>query len=215
MLDGRSTRRRSGSAGRRFLEALVVVAIANGDQDGARAAADELARLAGIAATPLLDAIAATADGRVRLASEDPRGALAAFRRAADLWQGLDAPYEAARVREGIGLACRALGDEESAAIEPRGGARRVRAARRGPGRSAARRRPGRDAARRRAGSAPARSRCSRLLARGETNREIATALGISERTVDRHVSNIYTKLDVSSRAAATAFAYEQGIVAG
>ena len=53
------------------------------------------------------------------------------------------------------------------------------------------------------------------LLARGETNREIATTLGISERTVDRHVSNIYTKLDVSSRAAATAVAYEQGIVAG
>ena len=52
-----------------------------------------------------------------------------------------------------------------------------------------------------------------RLVAAGLTNRAIAEALTISERTVDRHVSNIYTKLDVSTRAAATAFAYEHGLV--
>jgi DNA-binding NarL/FixJ family response regulator len=52
-----------------------------------------------------------------------------------------------------------------------------------------------------------------RLVARGGTNRDIATSLGISERTVDRHVSNIFTKLDVGSRAAATAFAYEHRLV--
>ena len=52
-----------------------------------------------------------------------------------------------------------------------------------------------------------------RLVAAGLTNRAIADALTISERTVDRHVSNIFTKLDVSTRAAATAFAYEHGLV--
>ena len=52
-----------------------------------------------------------------------------------------------------------------------------------------------------------------RLLASGETNKEIATALVLSERTVDRHVSNIYAKLGVSSRAAATAYAYEHRLL--
>src|SRR5262245_48592341 len=100
-----------------LLDALVDVAIAQGDPEGARAAADELAHLATIAAAPQLDAIATTADGSVRLASNDPRGALAAFRRASDLWQALDAPYECAEAREGIGLACRALDDDDGAVI--------------------------------------------------------------------------------------------------
>jgi DNA-binding NarL/FixJ family response regulator len=45
------------------------------------------------------------------------------------------------------------------------------------------------------------------------TNRDVATALTVSPHTVGRHVQNIFTKLGVSSRAAATAYAYEHGIV--
>jgi DNA-binding NarL/FixJ family response regulator len=51
------------------------------------------------------------------------------------------------------------------------------------------------------------------LIATGMTNRAIATALAISDRTVDRHVSNILSKLDLPSRSAATAYAYERGLV--
>jgi len=195
-----------------LLDVLVVVAIAMGDPGTARAAATELAAAAAMASSPLLDAIAASADAWIRLAGDEPAAALAAFRRASDLWQALDAPYESARVREGIGLACRALGDEESAEIAL--DAARAAFAQLGAvpdvqrldtASGAPLPTPG--------GLSPREVEVLGHLARGGTNRDIATALGISERTVDRHVSNIYTKLDVSSRAAATAFAYEHRLI--
>jgi ATP/maltotriose-dependent transcriptional regulator MalT len=195
-----------------LLEALVEIAIATGDVEGARAAADELSRLATLADTPLLHATAALARGAARLAAGDPRSALATFRTALNLWQNLDAPYEAARVRVGIGLACRALGDDDAAANELTAArdafvilgaapdVRRVDTIIGAPPRI-----PG--------GLSARESEVLRQVAAGHTNREIAGALGISERTVDRHVSNIYTKLDVSSRAAATSFAHEHKLV--
>ncbi|HEY7130817.1 MAG TPA: response regulator transcription factor [Candidatus Limnocylindrales bacterium] len=195
-----------------LLDALVGVAIAEGDPESARVASAELAAQARSASSPLLDAIAASADAWTRLASAEPAAALVAFRRASDLWQALDAPYESARTREGIGLACRSLGDEESAAIalgaardafERLGAVPDVRRLDATTG--AAPPTPG--------GLSPREVEVLAHLARGATNREIATALGISERTVDRHVSNIYTKLDVSSRAAATAFAYKHRLI--
>jgi DNA-binding NarL/FixJ family response regulator len=157
-------------------------------------------------------AIAARADGLVKLAKGDPKSALAALRSAWKLWQTLDAPYESARVRVAIAQACQALGDADGAAMEL-AAARRVF-----DGLGAVPDRDGVDAL---AGSpppppgglSPRELEVLRLIARGRTNRDIATGLGISERTVDRHVSNIFTKLDVSSRAAATAFAYERKLV--
>ena len=195
-----------------LLEALVEIAIAAGDVGQARSAADELAGLAVVASAPLLDAVAARADGSASLAAGDERAALVAFRRAAQQWQALDAPYDLARGRVGIAAACRALGDDESATIQlaaarevfERLGAvpdlRRVDAIAGAPPPT-----PG--------GLSARELEVIRALAAGRTNREIAADLGISERTVDRHVSNIFTKLEVSSRAAATAFAYEHGLV--
>jgi DNA-binding NarL/FixJ family response regulator len=51
------------------------------------------------------------------------------------------------------------------------------------------------------------------MLCAGKTNREIAADLVLSVRTVDRHVSNLYAKLGVSSRAAATTYAHEHGLI--
>jgi DNA-binding NarL/FixJ family response regulator len=148
----------------------------------------------------------------VKLAKGDAKSALGALRSAWELWQTLDAPYESARARVAIGQACQALGDVDGAAME-------LAAARKAFDELGAL--PDRDRVDALAGSSPAAPgglsprelEVLRLVAGGGTNRDIATSLGISERTVDRHVSNIFTKLDVSSRTAATAFAYEHRLV--
>jgi len=195
-----------------MLAALAEILIATGDVDGARRAADELTRLALLADTPMRHATAAVAGGSDHWTAGDAHSALTELRRAWSLWQQIDAPYELARIRVGIGLACRALGDEETAAMELSaareafvnlGAAPDVRRldAMRGAGPPI----PG--------GLSSREAEVLRLVAGGRTNRQIAETLGISERTVDRHVSNIYTKLDVSSRAAATSFAHEQRLV--
>jgi DNA-binding NarL/FixJ family response regulator len=130
------------------------------------------------------------------------------LRRAGDVWQALEAPYEIARTRLLVGVACRLLGDDESAALE-------VEAARGIFERLGAK--P--DLARMsvRANGAHGLSRRElevlRLVASGKSNREIAAALVISEHTVARHLQNIFAKLGVSSRAAATAFAFEHRLV--
>jgi DNA-binding CsgD family transcriptional regulator len=196
----------------RLLPAQVEIALGGGDVAAARAAAGKLAQVAAGLEAPLLAATAAAAEGAVLLAEGDPRAALTALRGAWAAWRELEAPYEAARAREGIGLACRALGDQDSAALEldaarwtyQRLGAApdlaRVEALAGGPARAA--------------GGLTAREvEVLRLVATGQTNRSIATELVLSERTVDRHVSNILTKLGVPSRAAATAWAYEHGLV--
>ncbi len=197
----------------RLLPAYVEIMLAVGDADAARSACGELEQLASGLESGMLDALVAHARGAVDLDAGDAGGALVALRRAGAVWQQLQAPYEAARARVLVGMACRALGDEDSAALEL-GAAREVftelRAA------------P--DVARLDALSAgaatagthgltPRELQVLRLVAAGETNRAIAAALVLSERTVDRHVSNIFSKLGTSSRSAATAYAYRHELV--
>ena len=188
----------------------ILVAADRAEEAGTIAA--ELGRLAAASSSAWLGAISARSDGLVRLASGDPGGALASFRRASQLWQTLDAPHEAARTRVGIARACRALGDAETAALELAAARETFVELGAAPDVAAVDALSG-DPPPRPGGLSVREIEVLQLLAGGETNREIATELGISERTVDRHVSNIYTKIDVSTRAAATAFAYEQGIV--
>ena len=192
------------------LASAVEVQLAAGDRDAALAAGDELGKIADAVDTPLLHAIADYAIGTIMLAGGDAPAALAALRRAGTGWQELGMPYDVARARVQVALTCRALGDADAAGMEldaARATFERV-GARPDLARVIALTQPGRPA------SLTARE-CEvlRLVATGGTNREIATALVISEHTVARHVQNIFAKLGVPSRAAATAYAYQHGLV--
>lgn len=196
-----------------LLATYIEVMLAVGEVEEARSAAREMEQISARRRNELLGAMAAQARGTLALADGDGLAALAALRDALVVWQELQAPYEIVRVRTLIGLACRALGDEESAALELEAaqgvfaelGAepdlRRV-ASLRAPGQAVDRH-----------GLSARELEVLRLVAGGARNKEIAAGLVLSERTVERHVANIFTKLRVSSRAAATAYAYEHGLV--
>jgi DNA-binding CsgD family transcriptional regulator len=190
------------------LDAFIEIMLAANDPGAARAASDELAEMASRLKAPLLRALSDRSSGAVLLAENNVRGALEKLRRALDAWRELNAPYEAARTRVLIAQACRRLGDCDSADLELEAACGAFRQLGATP-----------DAARhssRAESESPLSEReveVLRLVAAGLTNREIAARLHISDKTVARHMSNIFTKLDLPSRAAATAYAYENGLV--
>jgi DNA-binding CsgD family transcriptional regulator/acyl-CoA-binding protein len=195
------------------LPAYVEIMLATDDLDAARAGAVELSEIAAEIDAPLLRAFAAHAQGRVRLAEGDAPGALEALRAAWKAWEQLEVPYEAARVRALVGLACRALGDEDTAHMEF--DAARCVFEQLGAAPDLARLHALLDEARKGDGHglSDREMEVLRLIAAGRTNKSIAAELFISERTVERHVSNIFNKLGVSGRAAATAYAYEHQLL--
>ena len=161
----------------------------------------------------MLGAISAYAGGAVGVAAGKPESALASLRQAQNVWQELEAPYEAARVRVLVGLACRALGDEDSAVLEldaARAAFEQLGAA---PDVMRVESLAARDVAGETHGLSGRELEVLRLVASGKTNREIAASLVVSEHTVARHLQNIFQKLGVSSRTAATAFAFEHELV--
>jgi DNA-binding CsgD family transcriptional regulator len=194
----------------KLLPAVVDTALATGQVATARTAADELGAIAARFEMPVLTAIANQARGSVDLVEGDARKALMLLREAQRTWRDLGAPYDEARARILIAACCRLIGDEDSANLEQEA-ARKVFST---------------------LGAAvdlrqldelnpvvPSHRLTSRevevltLLASGSTNQEIATELYLAVRTIDRHVSNILTKLGVSSRTAATAYAFKHGLV--
>jgi DNA-binding NarL/FixJ family response regulator len=197
----------------RLLPAQVEIMLAAGDMPAARDAAEELTGIAEGYGTPALRALADHAQGAVLLAEGDARAAVVALRRAWQAWRELEAPYEAARVRVLIGLGCRALGDEEAAAMELDAARSVFAELGAGPDLPRLTTLDRRDAASRAHGLTARELQVLRLLAAGKTNHAIATDLVLAEKTVDRHVSNIYSKLGVSSRAAATAHAYRHRLL--
>ena len=197
----------------RMLPAYVEIALAGGDTGSAAAAANELTEIAAALDAPLLHAAAAQARGAVLLAEGKARVALDALRVAHKLWQEIEAPYEAARVRALIGRACRELGDEDSAAMELDSARRALEQLGAGPDLARMQELSGTASAKPVGGLTAREVEVLRLVASGKRNRAIAEKLVISEKTVARHVSNIFTKLGLSSRSAATAYAYEHDLV--
>ena len=197
----------------RLLPAAVEVLLAAGDPGAAGEAAAELAGIAARFNTQALRAAAGHAQGAVLLATGDPGAAVPALRAAWRAWRELEAPYEAARARLLLGLACRALGDEDAATMELDDARAELARLGAGPDLERLERLTGPASAPGAGGLTGRELQVLRLLAAGETNHAIARALQLADKTVDRHVTNIYSKLDVSSRAAATAYAYRHHLV--
>jgi DNA-binding CsgD family transcriptional regulator/tetratricopeptide (TPR) repeat protein len=195
----------------RLLPAAAEILVAADDMPAATSAAEELADIAEAYDTTALHAMSDFASGSVALAESRIEAALPPLRRAYQLWHDLDVPYEAARTQTLLALACRTLGDEDSATMEL-DTARQV-FAQLGAAPDVARvdALGGRTAPP--SGLSPRELEVVRLIAAGKTNSAIATELFLSEKTVARHVSNIFGKLGVGTRTAAAAYAFEHGLV--
>ena len=206
-----------------ILAAAVEVFLAVGDVQRARAAANELTGIAERAGTAHVRAMASYSHGATSLAEGDPSAASTSLRAACDAWRDLGLPYDVARARVLLALACRALGDEDAAELEF--DAARDTFTRLGAAPDLARvdrlagarfrRRPEGRSGQERPSTVLTERECEvlRLVAMGKTNRAIAAGLTISEHTVARHLQNIFLKLSIPSRAAATAYAYEHGLL--
>jgi len=193
----------------RLLPAVVEIELAAGDIEAARDHSDELRGIATELGSPMLKALAARGAGTVLLRGGDPLAALLELRRAAETFRDLGAVGDHARARLVIAEACRAVGDDGTADLEIAAGHASLEACR------------GIEAPEAHAGDdhelpdglTVRELGVLLLLARGKTNRVIGEELFISEKTVASHVSHIFTKLGVTSRSAATAYAYDRGLV--
>ncbi|MCP2245874.1 helix-turn-helix transcriptional regulator [Lentzea aerocolonigenes] len=197
-----------------LLEAAIAIHLEAGRIEAARDALAEFEEITAELAMPVIEAGRSAVAGALALAEGDPAGALPLLRRAVGTWEDQNAPHEVAKLNVLIGRACHALGDHDGARLEfsaarktfERLGARpdlaaldRVVAAL--------------DGAAGAHGLTRRETEVLRLIARGKANRAIAEELHLSERTVHRHVSNIFTKLDVDSRTAAVAYGIKHRIV--
>ncbi|WP_284735591.1 helix-turn-helix transcriptional regulator [Dongia deserti] len=204
---------RAGSSRPKLLAPYVEILIATGDMDTAHAAADELTRIAMTFDAPFLQAASTQGTGAVLMAEGKTKAALAHLREAWATWQELNMPYESARVRVLIGRTCHGLGDHETARMHFDAAYAVFKQLGAAPDLVELERLMAIQDARPSSTLTDREREVLSLVASGETNREIATALGISEHTVARHLSNIFDKLGVTSRTAASAFAHKHKLV--
>ena len=197
----------------RMLPAAVEILLAAGDLETARAAANELVEIARAIGTPLLSAASAHATGAVLFAEGNIAAASTSFRQAWDLWRDLEMPYEEAQTCLLLAAICERRGDQDGRRLELENAGRLFKQLNAEPclARLAEQVNSGTHQP---VGSLSQReAQVLRLLAAGKTNREIGEELFISEKTVARHVSNIFDKVGVSSRAGATAWAYQRNLI--
>jgi ATP/maltotriose-dependent transcriptional regulator MalT len=188
----------------RLLPARVQIAVAAGDLETAGSATEELERIARDHDSPLLSAAALSARGRVQLAQGSCAGACATLRQALERWYQLEVPYEVATTRLLLAQACRGTGDEEGALSSLAQAAEIFDRLGVAVDTSAPHRLP--------AGLTARELEVLLLVADGRTNRQVAGELHLSERTVARHLSTIFTKTGSTSRTAAAAFAFAHAL---
>jgi DNA-binding CsgD family transcriptional regulator len=189
----------------RLLPSAVTVMVAAGAIDDAAAAAGELDATANDLGTPTLRAAACAATGAIALARGDAATALPRLLESRRCWEDVGAPYEGAQARVLLAEAYRALGDEVAATTEL-DAARATLAALGAPSL------PLGSIAALPDGLTDREAEVLRHVATGRTNREVARTLSISEKTVARHLSNVFTKTGVASRTEAAAYAFAHGI---
>lgn len=195
------------------LFACIEIMLADGNTEKARSALGELKEIAQRHGAPLLHALVAQGEGAVLIAEGDLEAALVSLRNARNYWEELKVPYETARVRTLIATIFRHMGDVDSARMELEAARWTFQQLNAVP-----------DIARidrifqstKAKGSKDLTHRerqVLQLVADGKSNKSIADKLFISERTVERHLSNLFTKLEVSSRTEATALAYKHRLL--
>jgi DNA-binding NarL/FixJ family response regulator len=193
-----------------LLPGAIDVLLAGNDLAAVRPLVAELVSVGDGFESRSLRAMAGHAVGALALAEDRPEEALVALRTALQGWRRMDWPYETARTQVLVGRALRELGDEESADAELAAAARALAALGAGPAAREVDRLlapgplPG--------GLTAREAEVLRLVASGKSNPEISAALFLSEKTVARHLSNIFAKLDVRSRTAAAAYAFEHDL---
>jgi DNA-binding CsgD family transcriptional regulator len=200
------------SARARVLAAAVEILVATGDVEGARAAAAELSEIANAIGTPLLSALSAHATGAVLLAEGELAAAATSLRQACETWRDLDTPYEEAQTRLLTAAVCERLGDHDGHLLDLDAAQRLFTQLNAAPRLARIEPAPGRSVRQSPASLSARELQVLRLLSAGKTNRAIAEELFISEKTVARHVSNIFDKVGVSSRAGAVAWAFHHNL---
>lgn len=197
----------------RLLGPAAEIALAAGDPEAAENLCRELREVAGTYSTSAIDATVAETSGDLHFASSEAEAALRAYGAAAGIWRDMRNPLRHARVRLKIAHACLALGDAEGGASQARAALDCFAALGAGPDRREAETLLRRLDPQRPAILTARQTEVLTHIAEGLTNREIAGRLGLSERTVDRHVSDILTRIDVPTRAAAVARAISTGLI--
>jgi DNA-binding CsgD family transcriptional regulator len=198
----------------RMLAAAVEILLAADDPASAREASAELSEIATSFGAPLLSGTSAHATGAVLLADGDIGAASTSLRQACEIWRDLEMPYEEAQTCVLLAAVCERRGDQDGHRLELDAARRLFKQLAAEPCLARIAEQSERASSPQRIGSLSEReAQVLRLLAAGKTNRAIADELFISEKTVARHVSNIFDKLGVSSRTGATAWAFQHNLI--